>query len=83
MEFLYQEAGRAGRDKQAANCYVLFYEKQIPDWVFAPQTDVTSLFEWQKSIKTADSGDFTRQLFLMVNDIKSIEDETNFAYSSG
>lgn len=82
MESLYQEAGRAGRDKQTANCYVLFNtEKQIPDWVFAPQTDVTSLFEWQKSIKTADSGDFTRQLFLMVNDIKSIEDETKLCVS--
>ena len=33
-----------------------------------------------KSIK-ADSGDFTRQLFLMVNDIKSIEDETKLCVS--
>ena len=77
MESLYQEAGRAGRDKKAANCYVLFSaEKQLPDRIFAPQTDVTSLLKWQKSIKQVEKGDFSRQLFLMINDIKNIKDET-------
>ena len=77
MESLYQEAGRAGRDKKTANCYVLFSaEKQLPDKIFAPQTDVITLFNWQKSIKKDEKGDFTRQLFLMINDIKNIKDET-------
>ena len=28
LESLYQEAGRAGRDKQKANCYILISEEQ-------------------------------------------------------
>ena len=82
MESLYQEAGRAGRDQQAANCYVLFNaEKKLHDKIFAPATDVTSLTEWEKSLNRSDKGDFSLQLYLLVNDIEKTVTEVKLCLS--
>ena len=79
MESLYQEAGRAGRDKprfkaKKAQCYVLLSkspDKQILDKVFEPKTTFTELQELSKKIK----GDVNSNLFLFLVGQDSIKKE--------
>ena len=47
MESLYQEAGRAGRDKKTANCYVLFLQKNNCPIKFLPTNRCHHTFKWQ------------------------------------
>jgi ATP-dependent DNA helicase RecQ len=79
MESLYQEAGRAGRDKprfkaKKAQCYVLLsksHDKQILDQVFKPKITLTELQELSKKIK----GDVNSNLFLFLVGQDSIKKE--------
>jgi len=79
MESLYQEAGRAGRDKprfkaKKAQCYVLLsksHDKQILDQVFKPKIALTELQELSKKIK----GDVNSNLFLFLVGQDSIKKE--------
>ena len=77
MEALYQEAGRAGRDRKDAECLILFKPeaKPIPDYVLDPNTPVEKLSEWEASLKRAEKGDFTQQLWLSIQDLYRIDDE--------
>lgn len=77
MESLYQEAGRAGRDKSVAKCYVLLTEEN-------PETDVETIFNPESSyeeIQTLtekvrwDGQDVFRQIFLYQNGLDSISKE--------
>lgn len=76
MEALYQEGGRAGRDKQPADCIVIFTpEKELPEYVSDQNTSLNQLKDWQKSVRMKDSGDFSRQLFMLTKDLKNIKQE--------
>lgn len=76
MESLYQEGGRAGRDKQPADCIVIFTpEKELPEHVSNQDTSLNQLNDWQKSVRKKDAGDFTRQLFMLTKDLKNIKQE--------
>lgn len=79
MESLYQEAGRAGRDRtrfkvKKAQCYVLlskYPEKQILDKLWAPNTTLTELQELTKKV----TGDVNSNLFLFLVGQESIDKE--------
>lgn len=77
MESLYQEAGRAGRDKTNAKCYVLLTEEN-------PKTDVQTIFDPESSYEDIqslsekvkwDGQDVFRQVFLYQNGLDSIANE--------
>jgi ATP-dependent DNA helicase RecQ len=77
MESLYQEAGRAGRDKSDAKCYVLLTEEK-------PETDVQTIFNPESTYEEIQSltekvkwngQDVFRQIFLYQNGLDSISKE--------
>ena len=77
MESLYQEAGRAGRDKSNAKCYVLLTEEN-------PETDVETIFNPESTYEEIqsltekvkwDGQDVFRQIFLYQNGLDSISKE--------
>ncbi|MDB0616149.1 RecQ family ATP-dependent DNA helicase [Tenacibaculum dicentrarchi] len=77
MESLYQEAGRAGRDKSNAKCYVLLTEEN-------PETDIQTIFNPESTYeeiqylndKIGLSGkDIFRQIYLYQNGLDSISNE--------
>lgn len=77
MESLYQEAGRAGRDKSDAKCYVLLTEEN-------PETDVETIFNPESTYEEIqsltekvkwDGQDVFRQIFLYQNGLDSISKE--------
>ncbi|WP_298265967.1 RecQ family ATP-dependent DNA helicase [uncultured Lutibacter sp.] len=79
MESLYQEAGRAGRDKSDSKCYVLLTEED-------PETDVGTIFNPESTYEEIqslteqvrwDGKDVFRQIFLYQNGLDSISDELN------
>jgi ATP-dependent DNA helicase RecQ len=75
MEALYQEAGRAGRNKQYSECYVLLSEEsQDLDELFNPQ----ATYEEIKSITDAvgwNGKDVFKQVFLYQQGLEPIEEE--------
>ncbi|CBH21376.1 conserved protein of unknown function [Acetoanaerobium sticklandii] len=80
LESLYQEAGRAGRDKQKADCYILLSEefkgKDYFDDIFTgiPKIeDISSKLEEHKY----NSRDVFNSLFLFTSSAKDIKDEFN------
>ncbi len=83
MESLYQEAGRAGRDKSDAKCYVLLTKED-------PETNIESIFNPETSYEeikeiTAQVGrsgkDVLNQIFLYMNGLDSISDELDLIKS--
>ena len=77
MEALYQEAGRAGRDRQKADCFVLFNaDPKIPEDIFSPAATLDDLTNWQSNLRRGLKGDFSQQLFMLVGQLKDIENET-------
>lgn len=81
MEALYQEAGRAGRDKklfkkQPADCYVLLTKEtnqNLLDKIWDQSTTVADLKNYAKQL-SRDS-DLNTNLFLMTNSLDTINDE--------
>ena len=79
MESLYQEAGRAGRDKprfkeKKAQCYVLLSkspDQPILDQIWERRTTLTSLQDLSKEV----TGDINSNLFLFLKSQDSIEKE--------
>ncbi|WCC44070.1 RecQ family ATP-dependent DNA helicase [Tenacibaculum finnmarkense] len=77
MESLYQEAGRAGRDKSDAKCYVLLTEEN-------PKTDIQTIFNPESTYEEIQSlsdevglsgKDIFRQIYLYQNGLDSISNE--------
>lgn len=75
LEAFYQEAGRAGRNREPAHCLVIFSDDKAEeaDWMLQPQ--VTS-----REIRAAlhnnwDVGDVHRLMFLFTNTYRGIDEE--------
>lgn len=77
MESLYQEAGRAGRDKNNAKCYVLLTKEN-------PETDLQIIFNKESSYEEIQAltrkvgwngQDIFRQIFLYQNGLDSVTNE--------
>ena len=81
MEALYQEAGRAGRDKKLfeavpADCYVLLSKEQNVELlakIWDQATNVTDLKEYSNQLSR--NSDVNTNLFLMTNSLDTINDE--------
>lgn len=76
MEALYQEAGRAGRNKQASECYVLLSEEDETKLETVFRKDVT--YEELKQIQDDvgfNGNDVFRNTFLYLNGLEPIEQE--------
>lgn len=81
MEALYQEAGRAGRDKilfteATADCYVLLTKERntgLLDKIWDTSTTVTQLKECVANLSR--ESDVNTNLFLMTNNLDTINDE--------
>jgi ATP-dependent DNA helicase RecQ len=84
MESLYQEAGRAGRDKtkfkdKKAKCFVLLSktdDSNITDQIWTSQTPLSKILTLQKKIR----GDLNTNLFLFTNGLDVIEDELEYIW---
>ena len=81
MEALYQEAGRAGRDKRLfqsapADCFVLLTkeaDEQLLEKIWAQSTSVTDLKGYVKSLNR--NGDLNTNMSLMTANLDTINDE--------
>ncbi|MDD3322183.1 MAG: RecQ family ATP-dependent DNA helicase [Paludibacter sp.] len=78
VESLYQEGGRAGRDKKPAKCYILFSEEYIAekyfDKLFGVKSSVLDIKEAQKEIKF-EGRDAMDNMFLWLASVKDTEEE--------
>ncbi|MDC0912657.1 RecQ family ATP-dependent DNA helicase [Paracoccaceae bacterium] len=77
MESLYQEAGRAGRDKEPANCITLFKrEKKVPDELHDPNTSLEKIAQISKELENSNA-DLSQQLYFLISSNKAIIIETD------
>ena len=77
MESLYQEAGRAGRDRNDAKCYVLLTEENPEtevETIFNPDSTYEDIQKLTDKVKW-DGQDVFRQIFLYQNGLESISKE--------
>lgn len=79
LEALYQEAGRAGRDKNEASCYVLYTEENMSkeelDILFHPDTSIEEISEIQKNYGYKNGRDVLRNFFFWLNNNKGVDYE--------
>jgi len=76
MEAFYQEAGRAGRDKNLAICNLIFTESdpEITDEVLSSSLDVEEVRAKAKSLRKLDD-DLSRALFFHLNAFSGVSEE--------
>ena len=75
LESLYQEAGRAGRDKKPSECITIFTpEETVSNEVHSQETTLRRLKTLQQRMSKG-GGDLGQQLFFLTNSNKIIEEE--------
>ena len=79
IESYYQEAGRAGRDRNQSECMIVFSNDQdrINDRLLNVNTSLKEISDYIKLIKYPEQDDISRMLFFHVNTFSGIEDEVN------
>lgn len=79
MESLYQEAGRAGRDKKSALCYVIYSPEKMDkaeiDKLFALDTSVQEIKQIVDQKGYENGRDIMSNLFLWGQSLKGIDEE--------
>ena len=75
MEALYQEAGRAGRNRQLSECYILLSEETVNlDKLFSPNSTHEEIRDYREKIDR-DGEDVFRQIFLYQKGMEPIDKE--------
>ncbi|MBU3191750.1 DEAD/DEAH box helicase [Clostridium bowmanii] len=84
IESLYQEAGRAGRDKKNATCYILYIseilDKSTMDKLFDINTTIEEIKEISDTSGYKDGRDVMRNFFLWIQNNKGVDVEAEFTY---
>jgi ATP-dependent DNA helicase RecQ len=77
IESFYQEAGRAGRDRKEAHCFVIVSadNSQRAGRLLNPNTPVEEISQVIKDIDRGDNDDITRNLYFHTNSFRGIEQE--------
>ncbi|MEN1761705.1 RecQ family ATP-dependent DNA helicase [Anoxynatronum sibiricum] len=78
LEALYQEAGRAGRDKSPADCFVLFSEESTGQQYFEQIFGLQSRYDQIQSVLQEvgfDQRDCFKQLYFWTIGVKNIDEE--------
>ena len=76
MEALYQEAGRAGRDRQSSTCFTLFTPEKIISDIQAIGDENLDMEALDKIVQQRkQKGDLVSQLYFIVQSAKPVKDE--------
>lgn len=80
IEAFYQEAGRAGRDKNISYCCVIVSndDQRRTEKLLNPNSQVNEISEVIRNIDWENSDDITRILYFHVNSFHGIEKEKNY-----
>ena len=77
IESFYQEAGRAGRDREQAECYIVFSNdnERINDNLLDVNTPLEKVQQYIDELDRETGDDISRMLFFHVNSFRGIEEE--------
>ena len=92
IESYYQEAGRAGRDRNNSECIIVFSNDQdrINDKLLNTSTSLKEISDYVNLLKFPEQDDISRMLYFHVNTFSGIEEEldkvkalVDFIYKDG
>ena len=77
LESFYQEAGRAGRDRNSAKAYIIFseFDSDQTDSILDPNKDIEVIREMLDSARRDSRDDATKALWFHLNSFQGIEEE--------
>jgi len=77
IEAYYQEAGRAGRDRQRAECILVLieFEEERARRLLSEEASLAEMREEREEIPWSAADDISRQLFFHLNSFPGIEEE--------
>ena len=77
IESYYQEAGRAGRDRNQSECIIVFSNEQdrINDKLLNVNTSLEEITRYMDEIKRPEQDDISRMLFFHVRTFSGVENE--------
>lgn len=77
IEAYYQEAGRAGRDRERAECVLVLieFERERAERLLSETASLAEMREQREDVPRSESDDITRQLYFHLNSFPGIDEE--------